>query len=122
MLQPTRVGNTNPDLTFTRDVQKATWTRLPDTLGSDHHIIEIEVEQAHRSPKMGKARLTDWNAHRQDLDDDSTIEDIEAWLNGIADVADGATTKRPMRCRRPSMRLMLSSMLHGWLTLTGKWR
>ncbi|KAH7984562.1 hypothetical protein HPB52_022283 [Rhipicephalus sanguineus] len=89
LLQPTRVGNsvsrdTNPDLTFTRDqdcVQKATWTRLPDTLGSDHHIIEIEVEQAHRSPKMGKAWLTDWNAYRQDLDDYSTIEDIEAWLN-----------------------------------------
>ncbi|KAH7975928.1 hypothetical protein HPB52_006805 [Rhipicephalus sanguineus] len=43
-LQLTRVGNSvsrdaNSDLTFTRDVKKAGWTCLPETLGSDHHII-----------------------------------------------------------------------------------
>ncbi|KAH7964291.1 hypothetical protein HPB51_027471 [Rhipicephalus microplus] len=96
LLHPTRVGNsvsrdTNPDLTFTRDVHNATWTRLPDTLGSDHHIIQIEVEQAHRSLKTGKARLTDWTAYRNELDDDSTIGEIEAWLNSIASLADGHT-------------------------------
>ncbi|KAH8030595.1 hypothetical protein HPB51_010416 [Rhipicephalus microplus] len=92
LLHPTRVGNsmsrnTNPDLTFTRDAHNATWTRLPDTLENDYHITQIEVEQAHRSPKTGKARLTDWTTYRNDLEDDSTIEDIEAWLNIAAVVA-----------------------------------
>ncbi|KAH7934968.1 hypothetical protein HPB52_002512 [Rhipicephalus sanguineus] len=76
-----------PDLED-RIVQRANWTRLPDTLFSDHNIIEIDVEQTHRLPKSGKARLTDWNAFRKELGDDSTIDDIEAWLNEIVGVAD----------------------------------
>ncbi|KAH8036821.1 hypothetical protein HPB51_006076 [Rhipicephalus microplus] len=83
LLDPTRVSNsvsrdTNPDLMFARDVQNATWTRLPDTLGSDHHIIHIEVEQAHHSFKTGKARLTYWTANKNYLDGGSTTQDIEA--------------------------------------------
>ncbi|KAH7985647.1 hypothetical protein HPB51_026784 [Rhipicephalus microplus] len=98
LLHPIRVGNSvsrdnNPDLTFTRDVHNATCTSLPDTLWSDHHVNQIEVEQAHRSLKTGKARPTDWIAYRNDLDDDSTIEDIGAWLNSIVSVADGHTKR-----------------------------
>ncbi|KAH7986854.1 hypothetical protein HPB52_024682 [Rhipicephalus sanguineus] len=51
-LQPTRVANsisrdTKPDLTFTRDFKKAGWTCLPETLGSDHHIIQLDIGLTH---------------------------------------------------------------------------
>ncbi|KAH7983179.1 hypothetical protein HPB52_009733 [Rhipicephalus sanguineus] len=40
---PTRIGNsvsrdTNPDLTFTAGISQVEWTRLEETLGSDHHL------------------------------------------------------------------------------------
>ncbi|KAH7951841.1 hypothetical protein HPB52_013824 [Rhipicephalus sanguineus] len=45
-LQKTRIGNsvsrdTNPDLTFTANVTGAEWSVLPETLGSDHHILQL---------------------------------------------------------------------------------
>ncbi|KAH8037032.1 hypothetical protein HPB51_008358 [Rhipicephalus microplus] len=48
VLQPTRVGksvsrDTTPDLIFTLDVKKAGWTFLPETLGSDNHINQLEM-------------------------------------------------------------------------------
>ncbi|KAH7984239.1 hypothetical protein HPB52_018384 [Rhipicephalus sanguineus] len=60
-LQPTRAGNsvsrdTNPDLTFTRDVKKAGWTCLPKMLGSDHHIIQLDIGYERRPTKTGTAR------------------------------------------------------------------
>ncbi|KAH7955623.1 hypothetical protein HPB52_001954 [Rhipicephalus sanguineus] len=75
-LQPTR---TNPDHTFPRDVKKAGWTCLPETLGSDHHIIQLDIGYERRPTKTGTARLTDWNAFRNELDDDEAIADIDAW-------------------------------------------
>ncbi|KAL1469259.1 hypothetical protein MTO96_004968 [Rhipicephalus appendiculatus] len=49
LLQPTRVANSvsrdvNPDFTFALDVKKARWTCLSATLGSDRHIIQLEIE------------------------------------------------------------------------------
>ncbi|XP_075540046.1 uncharacterized protein LOC142574946 [Dermacentor variabilis] len=127
LLQPTRLGNrvsrdTNPDLTFTRDVRKATWTRLPDTLGSDYHIIQIEVEQSHRAYKTGKARLTDCKAYRNELDNDSDIEDVEAWLNGIIGAADGHTRTIQLDEDYPAVD---NHLLHLWearRSLLKRWR
>ncbi|KAH7956886.1 hypothetical protein HPB52_013445 [Rhipicephalus sanguineus] len=95
-LQPTRVGNsvsrdTNPDLTFTRDVKKAGWTCLPETLGSDHHIIQLDIGYERRPTKTGTARLTDWNAFRNELDDDNEIAEIDTWLTKILDTAQRCT-------------------------------
>ncbi|KAL1472808.1 hypothetical protein MTO96_039088 [Rhipicephalus appendiculatus] len=95
-LQSTRVGNsvsrdTNPDLSFTRDVKKAGSTCLPETLGSDHHIIQLEIEYDCRPTKTGTARLTDWNAFRNGLDDDDAIADIDACLTKVLNTAQPRT-------------------------------
>ncbi|KAH7983017.1 hypothetical protein HPB52_008813 [Rhipicephalus sanguineus] len=94
-LQPTRVGNSvsrdnNPDLTFMRDVKKAGWTCLPETLGSDHHIIQLDIGYERRPTKTGTARLTYWSAFRNELDDDEAIADIDAWLTEVLDTAQRA--------------------------------
>ncbi|KAH7968803.1 hypothetical protein HPB52_011311 [Rhipicephalus sanguineus] len=95
-LQPTRVANsisrdTKPDLTFTRDFKKAGWTCLPETLGSDHHIIQLDIGYERRPTKTGTARLMDWNAFRNKLDVDKEIADIDTWLTKILDTAQRLT-------------------------------
>lgn len=52
---PTRISNSvardsNPDLTYTHNIPRATWTRLDETLGSDHYIIEFAINHT-RIPK-----------------------------------------------------------------------
>ncbi|KAH7975487.1 hypothetical protein HPB52_002118 [Rhipicephalus sanguineus] len=63
-LQTTRVGNsvsrdTNPDLTFTLNVRSAEWDRLPETLGSDHHIIQLTVAHTRKPARIGTAQITE---------------------------------------------------------------
>lgn len=41
---------------------------LSETLVSDHDIIQLEIEMTNDLPKQ--ARLTDWNAFRNELDSD----------------------------------------------------
>ncbi|KAH7968755.1 hypothetical protein HPB52_011017 [Rhipicephalus sanguineus] len=84
-LQKTRIGNsvsrdTNPDLTFTANVTGAEWSVLPETLGSDHHILQLDVAHTRRQTKTGIARLTDWKFFRDDLDVETTITDIDEWF------------------------------------------
>ncbi|KAH7955537.1 hypothetical protein HPB52_001211 [Rhipicephalus sanguineus] len=65
-LQTTRVGNsvsrdTNLDLTFTLNVRSAEWDRLPETLGSDHHIIQLTVAHTRKPARIGTAQITEVN-------------------------------------------------------------
>lgn len=64
---PTRQGNsvssdTCPDLTFVRGARQAEWENLLENLGSDHHIIRISTTANNIKRKIGKVRLTDWDA------------------------------------------------------------
>lgn len=115
-LQPTRVGNsvsrdTTPDLTFTRDVKRVEWTCLPETLGSDHHIIQLDINHARRPVKTGTARLTEWNAFRSELDNDTAIKDIDVWLKNVVCTAERYTNVIQLNEDKPAVD---SHLLHLW--------
>ncbi|KAH6927752.1 hypothetical protein HPB50_007734 [Hyalomma asiaticum] len=115
-LQPTRVGNsvsrdTTPDLTFTRDVKKVKWTCPPKTLGSDHHVIQLDINYARRPVKTGTARLTEWNAFRSELDHDTAIKDIDVWLKNVVCTAERYTNVIQLNEDKPAVD---SHLLHLW--------
>ncbi|KAH6947469.1 hypothetical protein HPB50_019062 [Hyalomma asiaticum] len=114
--QNTRIGNsvsrdTNPDLTFTTGVTWAEWSVLPDTLGSDHHILQIDVAHIRRKTKKGMARLTEWKSFREDLDVDTTITDIDEWLRNILDTAERHTKNINLDADTPAVD---GHLLHLW--------
>lgn len=103
--------DTAPNLTFTRDVTKVGSTCLPETLGSDHDIIQLENKYDQRPTKTGTARLTDWNAFRNELDGDNAIADIDAWLTKILDTAKRCTKVMQLNEDNPAVD---SHLLHLW--------
>ncbi|KAH7938879.1 hypothetical protein HPB52_001819 [Rhipicephalus sanguineus] len=99
-LQTTRVGNsvsrdTNPDLTFTLNVRSAEWDRLPETLGSDHHIIQLTVAHTRKPARIGTAQITEWKLFRDDLNVETTIENIDDWMKNVLDTAERSYTTTP---------------------------
>lgn len=115
-LQKTRIGNsvsrdTNPDLTFTANVTRAEWSVLPETLGSDHHIIQLSVAHTRKQTKTGIARLTEWQSFRNDLDVETTIIDIEDWFKNVLKIAERYTKDIQLDVDTPAVD---AHLLHLW--------
>ncbi|XP_075550305.1 phospholipid-transporting ATPase ABCA3-like [Dermacentor variabilis] len=94
--QATRVGksvsrDTNPDLTFVANVDWAEWSRLSETLGSDHDIIQLDIAHNRKPTNTGVAGLTDWKSFRDNLSGNTTIDDIYHWLKVLLTTAENNT-------------------------------
>ncbi|KAG0418392.1 hypothetical protein HPB47_004914 [Ixodes persulcatus] len=64
-LNLSQARDTCPDLSLASARGPCTWTNLQESLGSDHFIIEIQVQvQAHRRQKKA-LRLVNWDSFRQ---------------------------------------------------------
>ncbi|KAH7959833.1 hypothetical protein HPB49_014090 [Dermacentor silvarum] len=64
-LGPTRLGNnvsldTYPDLTFTKNVEAASWENLHETLGSDHYIVSLSTYSPKIRRQLGTTNIIDW--------------------------------------------------------------
>lgn len=62
---PTRTGtalnrDTTPDLTFTKNIEQATWHNTLQDLGSDHCISELRFTDGPSSPIEREIKLIDW--------------------------------------------------------------
>lgn len=93
---PTRDGNTKqrpttPDLTFHNGPNPpATWQVLPDTLLSDHHIIEITLMLSHK-PKKRVIRHTNWDRFRR-LRAQEPTTDYTTWTRSLKRTQSETTT------------------------------
>ncbi|KAH9367137.1 hypothetical protein HPB48_010995 [Haemaphysalis longicornis] len=81
---------TNPDLTFTHGIHPAEWTRLGEKLGSDHHILQLQISHRKRNIRSGTAQITDWKAFHTDLNP-ANIEAIDKWLSKTLENAEEHT-------------------------------
>lgn len=84
---PTRIGNsisrdTSPDLTFSKGIRQIEWTRLEETLGSDHYIIQTELRHNKTPLRTGQAKITDWTAFRK-VEHPADMDDIEEWTRQV---------------------------------------
>lgn len=88
--EPTRVGNsvsrdTCPDLTLAKNAPHNSWHNLEENLGSDHMIIETELQGSLYRRHLSEARITDWHnlrESRQQTPKDPII-DIENWAQKL---------------------------------------
>nr|XP_050030525.1 uncharacterized protein LOC126526712 [Dermacentor andersoni] len=114
-LIPTRIGNsvsrdTSPDLTFSTGLRQVEWSRLDETLGSDHHIIQTEIMH-HKTPvRLGQAKITDWPAFRKD-EHPRSLEDIEEWTKNVMDLVTKYTKTIQLTADNPEVD---PHLLHLW--------
>lgn len=89
---PTRVGNsvsrdTCPDLTMIKNHEKATWRNMEETLGSDHHILEVTISLKHTRERISQILLTDWAAFRkarvQQNREKENITSLQQWTSEL---------------------------------------
>lgn len=99
---PTRIGNsvsrdTTPDLTLTYGIKDAIWECLPETLGSDHYVIQLQLlHHKAESQRIGTARITDWQKFRETAPT-SPIHAIEKWTEQVLEAA----KSKLKNCRSP---------------------
>ncbi|XP_072145595.1 uncharacterized protein [Dermacentor andersoni] len=123
----TRVGNsvsrdTNPDLTFTANVHWAEWSRLSETLGSDHHIMQLDIAHNRKPTKTGVARLTDWKSFRDNLSGNTTIDDIDHWLEGLLITAENHTKSIQLSTNTPAVDPHLLHLWEAKRSLLKRWK
>lgn len=126
--QPTRIGtsvtrDTIPDLTFARHTNNLTWSLLPDTLGSDHHIIKITLPSAHHRHRIGVAKLTDWKAFREDpLPRLTPSEDLDRWVHGLLETQSRHTKRIDLTPELPAVDAHLDHLWEARHGLLNRWR
>lgn len=115
---PTRVGtalnrDTTPDLTFTKNIEKATWHNTLEDLGSDHRILELHVREGPNRPKERQIKLVDWELFRRTREKthQRSIADIEQWTKELSDDVKAATKIAPPESNLDKCD---SRLLHMW--------
>lgn len=130
--QPTRLGNsvnhdTSPDLTLVRAQKPCTWTNLQENLGSDHYILETEIQTQIGRGHGRTQRLINWDAFRQ-LRPPPEGETAEAhpplaqWIQELKNDIDKVTTQVKTTSAAP---VIDPHLLHLWEArrgLTRRWR
>lgn len=129
---PTRVGNSvqrdsSPDLTLTYHVKHACWSATPDTLGSDHFILQTDVTVGsflRRSPRQ--TFLPNWDSFRQVRQTLSppelSISGLENWVQQI--LTDARQTRSALDPEIPSD-VVDSHLQHLWAayrSVQRRWR
>lgn len=124
---PTRIGtsvtrDTTPDLTLTHNVPHAVWSRHDETLGSDHHIIQLTISHYRpKSPSIGTARITNWKEFRKQTPAQK-IDCIDTWTTKLLDLCRQHTTTVNLTQESPAAD---SHLLHIWearRSLTKRWK
>ncbi|KAH8030516.1 hypothetical protein HPB51_007536 [Rhipicephalus microplus] len=115
-LQTTRVGNsvatdTNSDLSFTLNVRSAEWSCFSETLGSDHHIIQLTVAHTRKPRGIGMVQITEWGSFRGALHVETTINGVDDWVRKVLDIADQHTKRMQLKEDSPAID---THLLHLW--------
>ncbi|KAH7941466.1 hypothetical protein HPB49_013986 [Dermacentor silvarum] len=115
---PTRVGteansDPTPDLTFTKNIEKATWRNTLEDFGSNHSISELQVKEGPNRSNKRQIKLIDWELLRRtrETTQQRSITDIEQWTKDLSDYVKDATRTAP-----PDSNLEKSAVafLHVW--------
>ncbi|XP_075525011.1 uncharacterized protein LOC142557205 [Dermacentor variabilis] len=127
-------ADTSPDLTFTKNVAGARWHNTQEDLGSDHSVIEIQVDvgphyhhHGHRDGTKGNHyRLVEWDAFRKARKEHNrgsdAIDDIESWTATLRGDVEAATREVPQEAH---LEVIDSKLLHMWeakRSLQDRWK
>lgn len=125
---PTRIGNsvsrdTIPDLTFARNTSTIDWQVLKETLGSDHFIINIQVEFTVKKRKIGTAHITDWQAFRHDGTSlPSPTTDLDEWTKALQNLRGHHTKHIELTTETPAVDNHLDHLWTARRGLINRWR
>lgn len=122
---PTRTGggrtsDTSPDLTICKNV-KVKWSNTCENLGSDHYIIEIEMETDLRERSIGKTRHTNWEDFREDAELDGVTDPV-VWAKKIKEVMKKNTREVKLTLKYPAADNKLMAMWDERRKLTRRWK
>ncbi|KAH7951537.1 hypothetical protein HPB52_010284 [Rhipicephalus sanguineus] len=81
---PIRLGDsisrdTYPDLTFTLNIKKATWSNLDENVGSDHYILSTSIASPKLRRVVGDVVMTDWVTFRKRPLPEQMPSDVSGW-------------------------------------------
>ncbi|KAH8018644.1 hypothetical protein HPB51_009630 [Rhipicephalus microplus] len=122
---PPRPGTRTPDLAFVLlpEGEKTRWRNTGIKLGSDHHILEIEVSLAHSNGNPGKIKkhkIVDWDKFRKL--DPSVITNVEEWSGKPRDATDQTTREVEATEDTSTMDWRLAHLLDARRSLQRRWR
>ncbi|KAG0432609.1 hypothetical protein HPB47_020680 [Ixodes persulcatus] len=84
---PTRIENsvsrdTSPYLTFSATIPQVEWSKLEETLSSDHHIVQTQIQHHRAQTRLGHAKITNWPTFRKE-EVAGVLADIEEWTQKV---------------------------------------
>lgn len=126
---PTRIGtsttrDTTPDLTFVRNIPQWQWQNLNETLGSDHCIIQSQIQAGPAKPVGKKCRLTNWDRFRayRDQNAPAHIDILDEWTSTLIGDISAVTEEVP---ESAGLGVVDSHLLHLWQarsSIHNRWR
>lgn len=126
---PTRVGtstarDTTPDLTMaSTHVIVKTHEVLPDTLGSDHHVIQTILTQNSKIFRPKIQTLVDWDKLRTYIAvEDTTPQTLESWTKKIQHALDRAGKKIKNTKNAPQVDPHLLHLWEARRSLSKRWK
>ncbi|KAH7951115.1 hypothetical protein HPB52_004746 [Rhipicephalus sanguineus] len=91
-------------------ISQVKWTRLEETLGSDHHLVQTEIIYKRAPVKIGKAKITDWTAFRKE-ELTRSIEGLEEWTKLTTEKTQKYTKEMQLTLEKPAAD---PHLLHLW--------
>ncbi|KAH7939582.1 hypothetical protein HPB52_014208 [Rhipicephalus sanguineus] len=127
--QPSRIGksvcrDTTPDLSFCRGVRDARSSNTPQSLGSDHYVLAIQVRTSPCKPSPHPTRHTDWDAfqERRLHSAASNIDDLSTWTDQLLADLEAVTASIRTTEDHPAIDSRLAHLWAARTGLTNRWR
>ncbi|KAH7983867.1 hypothetical protein HPB52_014860 [Rhipicephalus sanguineus] len=56
-------------------------------MGRDHHNLQLTVAHTREAARVGTARVTEWRLFRNEVNVETTIDNVDNWLKEVLDTA-----------------------------------
>ncbi|EEC08549.1 hypothetical protein IscW_ISCW018556 [Ixodes scapularis] len=101
--------------------EKVEWSRLEETLGSYHHIVQTQIQHHGAPTRLGHAKITDWPTFRKE-EVARELADIEEWTQKVTAVVTKHTKTIQLTTDNPEVNPHLLHMWEAWQGLLRRWK
>ncbi|KAG0419826.1 hypothetical protein HPB47_003855 [Ixodes persulcatus] len=113
--------DTSPELTFSAAIPQVEWSRPAESLGSDHHIVQTQIQHQGAPIRLGQAKITDWPTLRKEQVA-GELEDKEEWTQTLTAAVTKHTKRIQLTTDNPNVDPHLLHMWEAKQGLLRRWK